>query len=91
MVNAQPEDERGWLGLGQAHDGANQKLIAREMYLTGVTLAHSGRCAIALARILRDTNQDAEAAEVIDFADAMAKETDDGALAALVSYERGAS
>jgi hypothetical protein len=91
MVNAQPEDERGWLGLGQAHEGANQKLIAREMYLTGVTIAHGGRCAIALSRILGDMGQDAEAAEVIDFADAVAKENDDEALAALVSHERGVS
>ena len=91
MATAQPEDERAWLGLGQAHEGANQKLIAREIYLTGVTLAHGGRCAIALSRILRDMGQDAEAAEVIDFADTAAKQNDDEALAALVSYERGES
>jgi hypothetical protein len=91
MAKASPEDERGWLGLGQAHEGAGQTIIAREMYLTGVTLAHGGRCAIALARVLREMGDDADAAEVIDFADAVAKDTDDDALASLVSYERGMS
>jgi predicted Zn-dependent protease len=91
MANASPEDERGWLGLGQAHEGAGQRIIAREMYLTGVTLAHGGRCAIALARVLREMGQDGEAAEVIDFAESLAKERDDEALASLVSYERGMS
>lgn len=91
MANAQPEDERGWLGLGQAHEGAKQRVIAKEMYLTGVTLAHSGRCAIALARVLREMGNDADAASAIDFADEIARANDDDALAALVSYERGAS
>jgi len=91
MAAAQQEDERGWLGLGQAHEQAGQRIIAREMYLTGVTLAHGGRCAIALARLLRDIGHDAEAAEVIDYADSVAKENDDDVLASLVSYERGMS
>jgi Flp pilus assembly protein TadD len=91
MAKAKPEDERGWLGLGQAHEGAQQKVIAREMYLTGVTLASGGRCAIALARLLREGGHDAEAAEAIDFAENIASDRDDEALAALVSYERGLS
>ena len=91
MASAQPEDERGWLGLGQAHEGAQQQLIAREMYLTGLTLAHGGRCAIALARILREMGDDSDAAEAIDFAESIARDSDDEALAALVSYERGQS
>ena len=56
---AKPEDERAWLGLGQAHEGAKHTVIAKEMYVTGVTLARSGRCAIALARVLRDHGNDA--------------------------------
>ena len=91
MAAAKPEDERGWLGLGQAHEGANQKLIAKEMYVTGVTLANSGRCAIALARVLRDHGNDADAAEAVDFAESRARETDDDGLAAIVAYERGQS
>jgi hypothetical protein len=91
MCTVAPEDERGWLGLGQAHEGAAMMLIAKEMYVTGVTLAHSGRCAIALARVLREFGRDAEAAESIDFADEMAHQQQDDALSALVAYERGQS
>ena len=91
MAKAEPEDERGWLGLGQAHEGAKQTIIAREMYVTGVALAHGGRCAIALARVLREMGDDGNAAEAIDFADSIAEKKDDAALAALVAYERGLS
>ncbi len=91
MAMAKPEDERAWLGLGQAHEGAAQKVIAKEMYVTGVTLARGGRCAIALARLFREMGNDAESATAIDFADSVAGATDDEALGALVSYERGLS
>jgi len=91
MAAAHPTDERAWLGLGQAHELAGQRIIAKEMYLTGLTLARGGRCAIALARVLREMGNDARAAEAIDFADRIAFETDDDALATFVSYERGAS
>lgn len=91
MATAKPEDERAWLGLGRAHEGAKHYVIAKEMYLTGITLARGGRCAIALARVLREHGADADAAEAIDLADSIARDTDDENLAALVSYERGAS
>lgn len=91
MAKAQPEDERSWLGLGQAHERASQRLIAKEMYLTGVTLAHGGRCAIALARVLREMGNDTDACEAIDFADSIAQETSDESLAAIVAFERGQS
>ena len=89
MAKAKPEDERGWLGLGQAHEGARQIVIAKEMYVTGVTLASGGRCAIALARVLREMGHDAEAAEAIDFADTVANGNEDDSLRGLVAYERG--
>jgi Flp pilus assembly protein TadD len=91
MAASEPEDERAWLGLGQAHEGASQKVIAKEMYLTGVTLAHGGRCAIAMARLLRDFGHDDAAAEAIDFASTIAQKNEDEALSALVKYERGQS
>ena len=91
MATVQPEDERGWLGLGQAHEGAHHRIIAKEMYVTGVTLARGGRCAIALARVLRDMGNDSGMADAIDFADEIARDNDDAELAALVSFERGAS
>ena len=89
MAQAEPKDERSWLGLGQAHEGAKHTVIAKEMYVTGVTLARGGRCAIALARVLREVGHDDSAAEAIDFAAQVADENDDDALAALVKYERG--
>lgn len=91
IATARPSDERGWLGLGQAHEGASHALIANEMYATGVTLARSGRCAIALSRLMRERGRDSEAAEAIDFADHVARENADDALEALVAYERGQS
>ena len=91
MATAKPEDERGWLGLGQAHEGAKHVVVAKEMYVTGVTLAKSGRCAVALARVLREHGKDAEASEAIDYADSIASDNDDETLAALVAYERGQS
>ncbi len=91
MASAEPEDERAWLGLGQAHEGAAQRVIAKEMYLTGVTLAHGGRCAVAMARVLREMGHDDEAAEAIDFARSIAEKNDDEALSALVNYEAGLS
>jgi len=91
MAKAEPGDERCWLGLGKAHEAAGHGVIAKEMYVTGVTLARGGRCAVALARLLREHGHDGMAAEAIDFADQIAGETDDEALAALVHYERGQS
>lgn len=91
MAAAQPTDERGWLGLGQAHECVGQRIIAKEMYLTGVTLARGARCAIALARVLRTMGNDADAADAIEFAATIAEETDDETLTAIVAYERGAS
>lgn len=91
MAQTQPDDERAWLGLGQAHESANQPVVAKEMYVTGVTLARGGRCAIALARLLREFGHDDSAAEAIDFAAQVADEREDESLAALVRYERGES
>jgi hypothetical protein len=91
MAKTQPDDERGWLGLGHAHERAEQPVVAKEMYATGVTLARGGRCAIALSRLLREHGHDDAAAEVIDFAAQVAHDKDDEALAALVKYERGQS
>jgi tetratricopeptide (TPR) repeat protein len=91
MASVKPEDERSWLGLGQAHEGAKQPIIAKEMYVTGVALARGGRCAIALSRVLRDLGNDDGAAIALDFADSLAKDVGDDDLAALVAYEQAHS
>jgi Flp pilus assembly protein TadD len=91
MAMVKPEDERSWLGLGQAHERASQRVIAKEMYVTGVALAHGGRCAIALARVLRELGNTEGAATALDFADTLAKDEGDDALAALVAHDQAQS
>jgi hypothetical protein len=88
MAHVVPKDERSWLGLGQAHEGVEQRLIAKEMYVTGVTLAHGGRCAVALGRILREMGNDEGAREALAYAHSIAEETDDEGLVALMALER---
>lgn len=88
MARGEPEDERGWLGLGQAHEGAGHALVAQEMYATGIALAHGGRCAIALARVLREAGHDERAAGALAYAESRAKDDDDETLAALVIHEQ---
>lgn len=88
MARVTPEDERAWLGLGQAHEGAQHRLVAQEMYVTGVTLAHGGRCAVALARVLREMGNDDGAADALAYAGERASDDHDEALAALVAYEQ---
>ena len=34
MVTAAPEDERGWVGLGMCHEGADQLRVAKEIALS---------------------------------------------------------
>ena len=87
MAQATPSDERAWLGLGQAHEGAKQPVIAKEMYVTGVALARGGRCAIALARVLRQLGNDDAAGVALEFAQALARDEGDDGLAALVAWE----
>ena len=88
MARVEPEDERSWLGLGQAHQGAGHRVIAKEIYLTGVALAHGGRCAVALARVLREMGNDDAATEALAYAESRAEDANDDALAELVSYEQ---
>jgi hypothetical protein len=92
MATVQPSDERGWLGLGHAHEGAEQRIIAKEMmYLSGVTLARGGRCAIALTRVLRGLGNEEAALAALDFASSVARVNDDEALLALVAHEQAQS
>jgi hypothetical protein len=87
MARVVPEDERSWLGLGQAHEGVNQRLVAKEMYVTGITLAHSARCAIALSRVLREMGHEG-ASDALEYAREIAEAHDDEVLAALVHHEQ---
>jgi hypothetical protein len=77
LVTLSPADERGWLGLGAAHEGIAQPEIALEMYGTGRVVARpSPRCEVARARVLRTLGRDDEAESALDMADAIALEDD---------------
>jgi hypothetical protein len=49
-----PEDERGWLGLGEAHLQAGHEAVAVFVLESGVRLADSsGRCQLLLSLLAR--------------------------------------
>ncbi len=92
MVTAAPEDERGWVGLGMCHEGADQLRIAKEIYGAGVALAASPvRCAVALVRVLKRLGDDDAASEVLAMADDLADASSDDDVKALVAHEKRAA
>lgn len=92
MVTIAPEDERGWVGLGMCHEGADQLRIAKEIYAAGTTLAKSPlRCAIALVRVLRRLGDDDAAHEILEMADVMAERSNDDDAKQLVEEEKRAA
>lgn len=90
MAAAVPDDERAWLGLGACHEGIDQPAIAVEMYRTGEALAPSPvRCTLARARVQRTMGFEAEAAEALAGAAALAADADNAELESLVRMEGG--
>lgn len=62
MLHLAPADERAWLALGLCHQKTGQLDAARELYATGsVAAMPSGRCTLALARVLAEQGQHAAA------------------------------
>lgn len=93
MVRAEPNDERGWLGLGECHERIGQARIAAELYGAGSVAASriggpSVRCLLARARVLRSLCRDEEADAALEAAASGAQELNDGALSALVAQDR---
>lgn len=89
MVTLSPADERGWLGLGAAHEGIAQPEIALEMYGTGRVVARpSPRCEVARARVLRALGRDDEAESALDLADEIVEDDD---VKAAIAAERCAA
>src|ERR1700722_8827425 len=82
-----PADERGWLGLGTAHEHMDQPNLAVEMYGVGFAMAGSVRCELARARALRAVGQDDAATEALIRAEVAADEKDDDDLRRLVREE----
>lgn len=59
MILMMPQDERGWLGLGNTHEHANDIEVACAIYSLGEkTVASSYRCPLAKARLLRSRQED---------------------------------
>ncbi len=84
-------DERAWLGLGAAHEGALHDEVAIEMYATGFTLTKAGRLAVATARVLRRLGRDDDAERALEDAAAVANETSDLELIGILAHEGGQS
>ncbi|CAN5677803.1 hypothetical protein BH09MYX1_BH09MYX1_61140 [soil metagenome] len=92
MVTMAPEDERGWVGLGMCHEGAEQLRIAKEIYAAGTTLAKSPvRCAIALVRVLKRLGDDDAAVEILSMAEEMSECSSDEDAKLLVDEEKRAA
>ena len=89
MTVTAPEDERGWLGLGAAHEGVGQLRIAAELYrLAPLAGAPNVRCAIARGRALRALGQPEAADAILEAATEAAASAGDDAMAALAAAER---
>lgn len=92
MVTMAPEDERGWVGLGMSHEGAEQFRIAKEIYAAGTALATSPvRCAIALVRVLKRLGDDDAAREILAMAEELSDRSSDDDAKALVEHEKRAA
>jgi hypothetical protein len=82
-----PGDERGWVALGAAHEGAGHLTVAKEIYATGCTVAQQPvRCELALARVLKKLDEPELASEAVERAALLAG--DDESAQPLVEWER---
>lgn len=91
MLLSAPNDERGWLGLGAAHEQSGEVDVAITLYELCARVAQSGRCHVARARALRVLHRDEEASGALDDAEEYLLRSDDDAVRALVAYERSGS
>jgi len=90
LLLVSPEDERGWLALGECHERNDQPRLALELYSAGsVVAAPSARCQVARARILRAFGRDDEAEQAARLALELAEAAADSPLAAMALAEAG--
>jgi hypothetical protein len=89
MIHAEPRDERGWLGLGQCHERADQPRIAAEILGAGSVVATSPvRLLLARARVLWTSGYGLEGDGALACAERAAEALGDEELLELVSSER---
>jgi Flp pilus assembly protein TadD len=82
MTMFAPDDERAWLGLGEAHLQAGHEEVAAFVLETGSRVAQSNcRCLLGLAQILRANGHLARAREALKAASERPSETADDELA----------
>lgn len=89
MLMTAPQDERGWLGLGVAHERVGQNETALELYQLGESaVPTSFRCSLARARLLRLVEKEHE--EAYERAEERALMHDE-AIASAIAQERAAA
>jgi hypothetical protein len=89
LILVAPTDERGWLGLGEAHERLDGPEIAAHLYRVGCRAApRSSRCQVARARVLARLDLREEARAALDAAQAIAESRRDDPMIELVDAER---
>jgi tetratricopeptide (TPR) repeat protein len=92
MLLVAPADERGWLGLGNAHEGLCELDAASRLYtLARKACPQSVRSALALGRVLRKLDRADDASEAYDEAAELALELHESDLAASIELEARAA
>lgn len=87
MLVVAPRDERGWLGLGHAHEALDEVVAAAKLYaLARATLPESVKSHLAYGRVMRAEGHDDAADAALSIAVELASERDD--LLHLVEHER---
>jgi tetratricopeptide (TPR) repeat protein len=91
MLTVEPEDERGWLGLGACHEALGQEAIALEIYAAAAAVLEAPvRSQLARARLMRSRGEHESAAEALVLAGTCAQESRDPDLCRLVAAEGSA-
>jgi hypothetical protein len=90
LILIAPGDERGWLGLGRAHEELDSLEIAGHLYALAARAApRSCRCHIAHARVLERLGLHTNARAALDAAEQVAGSPwSDDQLAILIEAER---
>lgn len=92
MLVLAPTDERAWLGLGACHENMNEPEKAARLYaLAPRACAAPVRVAVALGRVLRKLDRDADADDAFATAAELADAAGDVELATLVAVEARAA
>jgi tetratricopeptide (TPR) repeat protein len=90
LIIVAPDDERGWLGLGKAHEDMADIRTAERLYrVAGRAVPTSTRCMIAHARALQALGDLEEATAALERAADIATRSEDDVLLQLVLLERG--